>query len=162
MAETVNNLKIQVIITGTVVGDDGAQLPVSMVKTVNFADGVGDNQVSKVWQDITRDLDTASEDLDLGTGGLDAFQGDDLVAPKLKVLFLDNLSTTSGQALTLKDGSTNDANPMTGTTPALPVGPDGFILIVNPIDGYTITDGSADVIGVETSADMSYRVLLAG
>lgn len=162
MAETVRQLNIEVKITGSVAGTDGAQQEVLWQYNKRFTDGTGADQLGSMFYDASRPLNTTSEDLDLA-GGLTDFQGDALALNNLKVLVAENLDTDAGDTLKLKTGS---ANPVTGllggTSPTLTVYPGGLLLIVNPSEAPTVTGGSADTIAFETADNSSYKLLLAG
>ena len=136
MAETVQGFSIKIEITNRITGDDGAEQRVSYSKTYNFSNGTGANQLGNQFNDVTRALNTTSEDLDFGAGGLTDFQAADLVLNNIKVLMVENLDTDTGDTFLLKQGG---ANPITtilgGSSPTLTIGPGGFLLLVNPIDG---------------------------
>jgi len=163
MAETVRSLRVQVKITGVVVGDDDASKSVDFTYDKTFSNGTGADQLGSVWEDKTRALNTTSEDLDLGTGGLTDFQGAALVLNNVKLFCVQNLDTDTGDNFRLKEGS---ANPVTsilnGTNPEVEIGPDGLLLLVNPVDGYAVTDSTADTIGIQAVDNSTYRVLVAG
>jgi hypothetical protein len=162
MAEEVKLARATLILEFTVDGDDDAALPIKRTWSASFKDGAGANLIGNVWQDKGRTLNGA-EDLDFGSGGLLDFQGQDVGLTDSKLVFLHNTSTTPGENLSLTLGG---ANPITGilsgTNPKLTVGPQGVIFACNPIDGWTVTDGSADTLGVETSASLDYGVIVAG
>lgn len=161
MAETVKYLRIRVVIDTFVEGDDGASFSEQLLYSRDLSDGTGSNQVQTVWLDRSRALNTTSEDLDV-RGGLTDFQGVALTGAKLKVIMLENLDTDSGDYLLLKPGS---ANPVTsvlgGTNPTLTIGAGGLVLLVNPVDGYATTAGSADKIAVEAADNSTYKLFLA-
>ena len=163
MAETVTGFTVQVIVTSNIAGDNGALQKVSYDKTYSFANGTAANQLGNQWYDASRALSATSEDLDLGTGGLTDFQGADAVLSNVKVLLIENLDTVSGEDLKLKQGATNPAISMLGgTTPTLTIGPGGLCLLINPVDGYALTDGSADRLAVQAVGTSTYKTLIAG
>lgn len=162
MAETVLGLRVQVRITGRIVGDDGAVLDIDETYDETFDDGTGSDQLGSVWQDKTRPLNATSEDLDV-QGGLNDFQGAALALNPIKLLYMRNLDEDTGDTLKLKQGS---ANPVTtilgGTGPTVTIGPKGILLLVSPIDGYATTAGSADKIAAETADNSNYRIIVGG
>lgn len=162
MAETVNGLTVHVHVFGSVAGADGSTLHVDETYERTFGEGTGTNQVGSVWQDKSRALNTTSEDLDV-SGGLMDFQGAATALNNVKVLMLQNLDLTAGDYFLLKQGS---AAPVTtilgGTSPTITIGPDGLLLLVNPVDGYTVTATTADKIAVEAADDSTYKLILAG
>jgi len=160
MAETVTGLALDIKIIGQVVGDDNCRLLIDEQMVTNFSDGTGTNQIGTVWQDLTRSLAATSEDHDFAGSRTD-FQGAAIAGTAIKFIFIRNLSTTAGQTVKLKPGSSNPVTGILGgTTPTLTIGPGGFLLLSNPIDGYTVTGGSADTIAIETSATSSYRIIV--
>ena len=163
MAETVIGYSVKVEIVNHIAGADGASQRVAYSKTFNFSDGTGINQLGNQWYDETRTLAGTSEDLDFGAGGLTDFQGSDVALNNIKVLLLENLSTTAAETLKLKQGSTNPViGLLAGTAPTFTVGPGGILLAISPIDGYVVTNGTADVLATETSATSSYLALVGG
>lgn len=163
MAETVTGYSIQVIITNNIAGDDGAYQRVAYDKTYTFSDGTGANQLGNQWYDASRALNTTSEDLDFGAGGLTDFQGADVVLTSLKVLLIENLDTDSGDTFLLKQGSTNPiTDVLGGTSPTLKIGAGGLCLLVNPVDGYIVTNGSADVLAMQAADNSTYKILVSG
>lgn len=162
MAETVKFLRIRVVAEYAVDGDDGASLVSQDLYTADFENGTSSNQVGNVWVDKTRNLNATSEDIDV-FNDIDDFQGQPAGFNNLKVLMLKNLDEDSGDNFVLSPGS---GNPITtilgGTSPTLTVGPGGLLLLVNPIDGYAVTDGSADEIRLTTPDNSNCTLLLAG
>lgn len=162
MAETVRQLHIEVKITGSIAGDDGAQQEILWQYNKLFTDGTGANQVGSLFYDATRPLNATSEDLDLA-GGLTDFQGAALGLNNVKVLVAENLDTDAGDTLKLKPGGTNPVTGILGgTSPTLTIYPGGFCLLVNPSEAPTVTGGSADTIAFETADNSTYKVLVAG
>lgn len=160
MAETVSKVRIEVTITGKVIGDDGAELTIDESYVATFDDGTGTNQCGTVWQDRVRNLNTTSEDHDFAGSRTD-FQGAAIAGTAMKFLYLRNLDSDSGDTLILKQGS---ANPMTtmlgGTNPTFTIPPNGILLAVGPVDGWTLTGGSADTIACQTADNTNYRAII--
>lgn len=161
MAETVLGITVKVEISGTILGSDGAKQVILANIAKSFSDGAGANKVGQAWWDKTRNLDTTTENLDLA-GTLATFNGDTLGLTDLKVLLIENKTETTGDDVILKNGASNPVGIMGGTNPTLPIGPGGFLLLVDPIDGITVTGGSADTIGIETTDDVDYQILVVG
>ena len=162
MAETVEFINVRVIITARITGSDGSRMVCDINREIGLAEGTGSYQAGQAWWDESRALATTSEDLDLN-GTLTAFNGDSVVLNNVKILLIEDLDTDTGDHLFLKQGS---ANPVTtilgGTTPTLKIGPGGFILLVNPIDGYAVTAASADKIAIESVDNSTYQILIVG
>ena len=163
MAETFNSLRVEVKITGMLKGDDGSEQPITITYERNMSNGTGTDGVGNCFWDKTRALAGTTEDIDLGTGGVNDFQGADAVLGDIKVLYYENLSTTTTEVLKFTEGSATKATTLLdGTAPKVKIGPSGIMLLINPIDGYALTDGSADFIGSETTATSNYQLFVAG
>lgn len=161
MAEIVKSLKITVTIQGTVTGDDGAKLNVFEKYERSFADGTAANQVGNVWQDVERPLNATSEDLDLN--GLLDFQGVATGFNNLKMMYLRNLDTDTGDGLTVGGAAANQfINWVGAPADKVKIGPGGIMLILSPVDGYGITAGTGDLLKVETDDNSNYRIIVAG
>lgn len=160
--ETVQQLRIELRITGLVTGHDGSQLRTLVDIDKAFGDGTAANQVGWVWADDTRALNTTTETLDLD--GLADFKGATMSDnANVKVLFVQDLGSTAGQKLTLGGGDwAGTGSMLVDSSDKLNVQAGGFVLAVAPVDGYTITASTGDGLLVESSASMNYRVLLAG
>jgi hypothetical protein len=162
MAETVRSLRVQVLITGTVVGDDGAVLTVSEQYDKTFGEGTGTDQVGAVWQDKSRNLNATSENLDLDA--LTDFQGATMsTLANIGVFYLRNLDTNSGDKFTIGGAATNQwIGMLVDGTDKIDIGPDGFMLCVSPVDKFTITASTGDTLKVEAADNSNYRLILAG
>ena len=163
MAETVRGYTVEIKVTNLIDGDNGVSQKVQYAKTFVFSDGTGTNQLGNQFYDASRALNTTSEDLDLGTGGLTDFQGADVILNNIKVLLIENLDSDTGDTFLLKQGATNPATTVLGgTNPTLTIGPGGLCLLVNPVDGYALTDNSADRLAMQATDNSTYTVLIAG
>lgn len=158
MAETVNGITVKVSIQGTVVGSDGISQRVDISYEKTFTDGTGTNQCQNFWFDESRALNATNETLDLD--GLTDFQGATMTPnAAVKVMFFQNASTTAAELLTLGGG--DFASWVGDATDKVKVGPAGILLLVNPIDGYTITASTGDGLLVAHSGNSSYKAFLA-
>lgn len=162
MAETVLGLRVEVRITGTVVGADGARLVVDLAYDKTFDEGTGTDQLGQVWKDDARALNTTSEDLDMVGTAPTAFQGEAMALNNLKIIYIKNLDTDAGDYLLLKQGS---AAPVTtilgGTTPTIKIGPGGLLLWVDP-QGSAVTSTTADKLAMEAVDNSTFDILLGG
>lgn len=162
MAETVQGLTIEVEITGTVIGTDGARLVIDERNTITFAEGSGAGQIGYVWQDLTRPLDTTSESLNLD--GLTDFQGATLTtANNVAFMYLRNLDTTTLHNFILGGAAVNQfVNWVQAANDRIRIGPDGIFLLVSPTDKYAITAATGDILKVEADATSTYRFIYGG
>jgi len=162
MASTIEGLRVEVRVSGMIRGADGAKQVVLLDYDKQFTDGTGTDSIGQFWWDQTRALNNTSEDLDLA-GSLPIFNGDMLALTDMKVLVLENLATATGDNVILKEGSSNPvAGLLGGTNPTLTLGPSGLLVWVSPVDGVTVTAGSADTIAIQTNDNMNYQVFVAG
>lgn len=136
----------------------------SVLEAINFAfsssytNGTGSNQVNAFFSD-TRTLAATNESHDLNTM-TDSF-GATLNFLKVKFLYVKNKSTTTVQTLTL----TGDFLTQAGVGVAaggFVLGPSGIYMLDNPIDGYTVTATTADVITLTNAASFDYDILILG
>lgn len=164
MAETVQNLEIEIIVRGRVVGDDGKKQDVLINRKYNFADGNSANQLQSWFYDETRNLNATSEDIDLnGSASYKDFQGDALALTKMKVLLVENLDTDTGDKFLVGGASANQMLNWVGdATDKVDVGPGGLLLLISPVDGYTVTASTGDLLKVEAVDNSNYRVFIAG
>jgi hypothetical protein len=165
MAETVRSLRVQVIITGTVVGDDGAFLTVSEQYDKTFGDGTGTDQVGTVWQDKSRNLNATSEDLDLDA--LTDFQGATMSSlANIGMLYFRNLDEDAADSFTLGGAAAQawegGTTPFFGAGDKISVGAGGVLLWISPVDKGTIGAGTADTLKVEAADNSDYRLIFAG
>ncbi len=156
--ETINGLTVQVRIFGSVLGSDGVRQIVDRSYEKSFTDGTGTNQCGAIWKDDDRSLASTSETLDLDA--LVDFKGAIMTDNNaVKVLFIQNNSTTTAQTVTVGGG--DFSTPFADPTDKFVVGPGGIALFVNPIDGYAITAGTGDGLLVANNYTGTYNILLA-
>ena len=142
-----------------------------------LAAGTGDNQVDQMWHDQrTLSPGSTTDDLDLA-GGLTNVFGTTVTFAVLKVLYVHNLGVrtsdtvqtpTDGEDLQVGGQGTEAMNAWLNANDAaeLTLRSGGELLVTAPMDGYTVTAGTADIlrilhdgIGVE---DIVYNIFLAG
>ena len=142
--ETVQAVKVEAKLTFYVTGADGAQLVKEHTYSHTFTDGTGTDQAGAVWNDDARSLAATTETLDLD--GLVDFQGATMTDNNaVKVMWIENTSTTTGYKLTLGGGDWAGATRfLTDATDKCNVGPSGLLLAISPVDGYAITASTGD------------------
>jgi len=115
---------------------------------------------NQIWTD-SRSLTATSENLDLAGGLTDAF-GSTLTFTTVKLLMIKNTSTTSGENLTLS-GNFLELDPFSGTSPTLDIDPGGVLFLSSPIDGYTVTGSTADILTINSGSDtITYEIVIVG
>ena len=142
---------------------DNARLEYSQL----LQDGTAAGEADKIWHD-TRTIGVgANDDLDL-SALTQSIHGSTVTIgfAKVRAIFLVNTSTTVGEALTLDASVTNALlGPFGGVaTSKLELPPDSTLMLVSKIDGWDVSDGSADIIRVTHSASvaLTYKVVIVG
>ena len=125
-----------------------------------LAAGTGDNQVNLAWSD-RRSLAATSEDLDL-SGGLTGAFGDTLTFSKVKVIVIRNNDDTDN--LTVGGAAANQfASWVADASDKVVIAPEGYLVLVAPLDGYAVTAGTADLLKVDAgAATISYDIAVIG
>lgn len=135
---------------------------------VPYSNGSGSYQVNALYSD-TRELASAAESFDLNAGTMVDSFGTALVFTAVKLLFIKNRSVTSPQRFIVTGDfftGTTSQSPMFGaTTPTINIGPNGYLLLESPIDGFNVTSTTSDVItisNVVAAATFSYDIIILG
>ena len=160
MAETVQGLRVQVYVTGSVNGAAGdGRMPVDFTYDQTFTDGTAAAQVGYIYQKLARSLAGTNETLDLD--GETDFQGVAMSGNNnVKLLLLHNNNTTPGVTLTMGGG--DFVGPLVDTSDLGRTGANGLILMVNPTDGWPITASTGDGLKIANSTTGTYDIILAG
>ena len=142
---------------------------------LELSNGTGENQVNQSWHD-TRTLSPAgNDDLDLAGVLTNAF-GQTVTLTKIKKITIINNGAviaaentpTAGEDLLVGGAA---ANPVTSlfdgsATAKLPLKSGGALVISAPLDGYTVTAGSADVLRIAHDGigvdDINYTIKIEG
>jgi hypothetical protein len=130
----------------------------------SFTDGTGSNQLKFIYRDERTLAATTNDDLDLYGSLIHAF-GLPINMVKLKMFFLENTSTTAADKLEIGAAGANPVSTIFGdTSDKKIVGPGGVELWTNPIDGYAITSGTADILRIRNPGanEITYNLYLAG
>lgn len=137
---------------------------ISISKSQAFTNGTGSNQGNEFFSD-TRELNAGNsftETLDLTSGLSNAF-GETVTFIKLRMILIHNKSTSTGENLTLSGNAIANSGWLGGTTPTQIVPPNGWYIVTNPIDGFTITNTSQDQLTIDSGSDeISYDIILIG
>ena len=159
----IENVRITTALMGTHKGATEINTPATELDfhpSSAYSFGTGNNQINKIWQQ-ERTVTAAAENLDLAGVLVDDF-GNTLTFTLINFLIIENRSTTATEVLTIT-GSFCDAIFAAGGTYVDKIGPSGHWMKDNPIDGYVVTAGSADIITVDPGADtIIYRVAIGG
>jgi len=124
-----------------------------------WTSGTGANQANQ-WFADRRTVTAASENLDM-FGGLTDALGVTINFATIREIVILNRSTTTAEILTIS--GTALTNILGGTSPTVKIGPGGKWVQGSPIDGFTITDTSADVLTIDPgAATITYDIFIIG
>jgi hypothetical protein len=127
-----------------------------------FANGTSSGQANLIFRDQRTLTTGASENLDLAGVLTDPF-GTTLTFAKVKVLMIENLSTT--QTLTVGGAATNQFINWAGAgTHTVIIPPGGFFAISAPAAGFAVTADTGDLLKILNSAGASciYNIVILG
>jgi hypothetical protein len=157
MATTVR-IKLEIEVAETYTGDLGNPGKIHRVsKDLVFASGNGSSQFDKVHSDIS----AATTDYDVAGVVTDA-QGAAITMSKLGMVYAENRGTTSGNMMYV-GGDANSVPVFGAAADFAKIGPQGFFLAVNPVDGWTVTAATGDVVEINhNSGTYDHAVILAG
>ncbi len=158
------DVRIHIPERNTDVGIDGAGVVPYDHKfeyTGKFRNGTGANKVGVVFSG--RFSISAAEDHDLRGGLLSVASGSNVPFPIVCGVFLKNLSTTTGQYVTIGGGSNPFISWLGATGDGIRVGPGGFFSLWSPVDGYATTADTADILRVTpVTGTIAYELCVVG
>lgn len=127
-----------------------------------LANGVGANQANAFFADTRSLAGSGNETLDL-FGGLTDFEGTTLNFIVIRELFIKSNSTSAGETFTLSS-SFMELDVLSGTSPTAILGPSGIFHVQSPIDGFTVTNTSADSLTITNDAagTVTYDIIIIG
>ena len=157
MATTVR-IKLEIEVAETYTGDLGNPGKIHRVsKDLVFTSGNGSSQFDKVHSDIA----AVTTDYDVAGVVTDA-QGATITMSKLGMVYAENRGTTSGNLMYV-GGDANSVPVFGAAADFAKIGPQGFFLAVNPVDGWTVTAATGDVVEINhNSGTYDHAVILAG
>lgn len=131
-------------------------------KDAVYVNGNGTSQFNKAYSDITTLSAASATSYDLAAGVTDA-QGAAITMSKLGFILAENRSSNAGDIIRI-GGNTNAVPVFGGATQYLNLGAGGFALVVNPIDGWTVTAGTGDILDVTrtTTSTFDHALIVAG
>lgn len=109
-----------------------------------YEQGSGASKVDAVWARPPSAL--SATDLDLRGAAMLSLDGTAVTFPIVMGIFLKNLSTTTGEYVTIGGSSTPFITWLNATGDGVRVGPSGWFGLWSPIDGYATTAASADIL----------------
>lgn len=140
-------------------GAPGAKMPISVTGSRGYTDGSSDNQGDVVI--FERSTPAAAADTWDLTGGLTDIYGNTVTLAKIREIWIHNLSTTSGELLTLGGNVMSVLGGAAGDTPI--IHPNGHWIMAAPIDGYAVVGAASDALTVDPGANtISYDMRIIG
>jgi len=126
-------------------------------KDVTYLNGNGSGQFNKAYSDIA----SATTSYDVAAGVTDA-QGAAITMSKLGLVLAENRGTTSGDVMRV--GGNANAVPLFNLAASyFTLGPQGFALMVNPVDGWTVTAATGDQLDLtHTTGTYDHALIVAG
>lgn len=111
-----------------------------------YQNGTGANKQGVVWS--ARPTLTALVTYDLAGGITSVLNKSALSMPLLIGIFIKNLSSTPGAYVAMGAAVSQINTIFNAAGDAIRIGPGGMLALWNPIDGYAVTAGSADGLGL--------------
>lgn len=116
-----------------------------------FPQGAGANHISAVY---SRQTSLSGHlDIDLAADLTSVLDGSAVTLPIIMGLFIQNLSSTSGEYLTIGQGADDFATWLASSEDAMRIGPGGWRATWDPIDGFPTNGDTADILRIYASAD---------
>lgn len=110
-----------------------------------YESGTGASKVNRIWA-LPPTAISGATNYDLQGAALLDLNGAAVTFPIVMGLFIKNLSTTSGQYVTVGASTTPWITWLGATGDAVRVGPSGKFELWSPIDGYATTASTGDVL----------------
>ena len=127
----------------------------------SLANGTAANQADLIFHD-QRTVTAAAEDLDLA-GSLTDKRGNTLTFVEITCILIHNLSTTTGEVLTVGGDANALVNWVGAATHTVKVDPDGLLLWWSPIDGAAVVAGTGDILQIDPGAKtITYDIIIIG
>ncbi|MCE5200843.1 MAG: hypothetical protein ABFD54_05705 [Armatimonadota bacterium] len=151
---------VNVLNDGTNVTD---ALSASILSAAALSNGAGSGKVQVQWHDRRTLATTTSEDIDLA-GVLSSAFGV-VTFTKIKALIIKVNTVTTGYRLEVGGAAANAFASMFGdVSDTVKVQADGVLLLYAPVDGYTVTAGTADILKISnpSGGSVSYDIIVIG
>jgi hypothetical protein len=116
-----------------------------------FQSGTGSSQFDRAAAKAVN-LAAAAQDLDLSGSTFTTPGGTAWTAAELGILGVVNKSQTSGHLIKVL-GDANSVPLLNTAATYMTLGPDSLFLVVNPIDGWTITAGTGDIVQLDPASN---------
>lgn len=128
----------------------------------SYENGTGSNKIDAVYSSPSTSISGAT-DVDLRASLASVLDGSTVSFPIVCGVFIKNLSTTSGQYITVGAATTPWITWLGASGDAVRVGPGGFFALWSPVDGYATTAGTADILTLTpATGSPSYALMILG
>lgn len=143
-------------------GDKQSRLSHMLDVDLDHANGTAANQNDRVWS--TRATATAAADsYDLAGTLTSQLDGSVVTFAEVTYIAVYNESTTTTENLNIGGGSNAFASWLGATGDEVVVGPSGVMVVSSPIDGYSVTAGTGDLLQIDPGSDtITYQLVVVG
>lgn len=127
-----------------------------------WTNGTGSNQIDLMWND-QRTVTAAAEDLDFAGVLTNPVTGAAMTFVKINGIFIKNNSTSTGEVLLVGGDANGLVNWVGAANDIIKVGPSGVFALWQPIDGYTVTAATGDILQIDPGANtITYNIVVIG
>ena len=136
----------------------------SLTGTNTFTNGTGANQANVVWHDQRTLSSTTSEDLDLAAS-LASTLGGTITFTAIKAIYIEVTTTTASTVVEIGAASANQfIGPLKHSSDIASIGGGGVFLVSSPVDGWTVTAGTGDLLKINNTSAHSatYKIVIVG
>lgn len=131
----------------------------------SLADGTGNNQADKIWHDTRTLSPGANDDLDL-TALANTIFGSTVTINlvKVKAILIVNTAAAAGEDLVIGNGPTPFLGPFGAGAHTLRCEADSCLLLANRVDGWTVTNVTADILRINNAGtgEITYKIAVVG
>lgn len=159
------NIRVPELDTSTLIGSRPTRADHIFEFIAKYANGTGASKIGAAYS--ARLSLSSAQNIDLSSS-LTTWDGSTVSFPILMGVFVKNLSTTSGETAQIGGGSDGAGtaaviNWVAAAADIVNVGPSGFFALWDPIDGYAVTNSTADILRIEAAAGSpNVDVLIVG
>ena len=128
----------------------------------SYENGTGANKINAVYSSPATAISGAT-DVDLRASLASVLDGSTVSFPIVVGVFIKNLSTTTGQYITVGAATNPWITWLGASGDAVRVGPGGIFALTSPVDGYATTSGTGDILTLTpATGSPSYSMLIIG
>lgn len=154
-------------VIGTLTKADGTFGTGSHKAKINYSksltDGTAANQADRIYEVEGNVTAAGPVSIDVAGALVNLFGGAAVFA-KIKQIVIVNTTTTSGKTIEVGGDANGLIGMLVDKTDKISVGPDGCIAWMSPVDGYTVTGGTGDILAITTGSAtaVGYKVMIVG